>query len=346
MAIELATANQRDLESADYDNLLPKPSAKESSSSGYVQSLMLKIDEHVSVKLLTKVWGPRFEILVRLMLVSIFLEDSIGLATHFNDQVNQSGYIIVLSGLLLQLIGSIALLAKQSKYGCLFLVVWTILQPIFYGQLLNFELVCGSLSIVGGLLLMISHLNEHSSQRKEEEESAWDGYTQLFGRMLLPTTYFYSSWVLLSYVFTLDETNSIGSYIAALSKFVVEIALSLVLAVGTLLLAVGLKSRTAALFLAIMNLGFVCYEHPFWSFVRYEGGLWKVNETMMWIPSVVFKNTEADIDPWIIYELHKYYFFLGISTSGALLLLTQFGPGKIAIQKNEIILPVVQRGQD
>jgi len=345
MAIELASAGQRDPEAAVYDKLLPNLSAKESSSSGYTQSLMLKIDEHVSVKLLTKVWGPRFEVLVRLMLVSVFLEDSIGLVAHFDDQVNQFGYIVVLSGILLQSVGSLALLTKPSEYAAFLLIIWTILQPIFYGQLNlklvsgspylsiggNYELVSGSLSIVGGLLLMISHLNEHSSQRGEVIPS-WVGYTQLLGRMLLPLAYMYPSWILLSFVTTPDETSGIGSFISSLSKFVVQSALYLLLVIGTLLLAVGLKSRTFALFLAITNLCLVCYEHPIWSFVRYEGG-WKVNEVRMWYPSVVSKNTEINVDPWDIYELHKYYFFLGISTSGALLLLTQLGPGKIAIHK-------------
>ena len=47
-----------------------------------------------------------------------------------------------------------------------------------------------------------------------------------------------------------------------------------------------------------------------------------------------------------IYDLHRYYFFQGLSTSGALLLLAQFGPGEMAVEKDEVLLPVVQRAQD
>jgi hypothetical protein len=42
---------------------------------------------------------------------------------------------------------------------------------------------------------------------------------------------------------------------------------------------------------------------------------------------------------WQIYDLYRYYFFLGLSNSGALMLLAQFGPGEIAVQKDEIMIP-------
>ena len=52
------------------------------------------------------------------------------------------------------------------------------------------------------------------------------------------------------------------------------------------------------------------------------------------------------MESYHIFDLHRYYFFQGLSTSGALLLLAQFGPGKIAVEENEVILPVMQRAQD
>ena len=47
-----------------------------------------------------------------------------------------------------------------------------------------------------------------------------------------------------------------------------------------------------------------------------------------------------------IFELHRYYFFQGLSTSGALLLLAQFGPGEIAVEEDEVLLGDVQRARD
>ena len=57
-------------------------------------------------------------------------------------------------------------------------------------------------------------------------------------------------------------------------------------------------------------------------------------------------SADLKIDPWQVYDIHKYYFFLGLSTSGALLLLTHYGPGKMALQQNELVLPTVSRAQD
>ena len=42
----------------------------------------------------------------------------------------------------------------------------------------------------------------------------------------------------------------------------------------------------------------------------------------------------------------RYYFFEGLSFSGALLLLAQFGPGEIAVEEDEVLLGDVQRARD
>lgn len=87
-----------------------------------------------------------------------------------------------------------------------------------------------------------------------------------------------------------------------------------------------------------------------WKFLSLQDGKWQVDEIYMWMQNVLMEDDEAgtldSIDPWEIYNLHQYYFFLGLSTSGALLLLAQLGPGEIAVQKNEMILPVLVRNLD
>jgi len=57
-------------------------------------------------------------------------------------------------------------------------------------------------------------------------------------------------------------------------------------------------------------------------------------------------NSPDDFEPWHIVDLHRYYFFQGLSTSGALLLLAQFGPGKLAIEEDEVVLGDVQKARD
>ena len=370
-----------------YDHLLDN--GKKSSSTnepGLLQRIMLRIDEQVSVKLLLKVWGPRFEFFIRCMLVTIFLEDSVGMAAHFSEQVGQFGngafgVVAVTLGLLVQSVASLGLLAKPSlgHVWCPLLIVWEVMQPAIYGQLSNFELVCGSLSIVGGLCLLMAHLQKESDsdEGKSSAQREIDTFrvesTELAGRLLLPSTYLYQAWLFLSMAMVSRDTSGVMDYLSKFSGSVVSVALLVTLTIGCLLIAVGLRSRTVALGLAILNIAFVCYEHPvsveqigdesstfqtclsnlncspsqIWSFISYGGGEWKVNDAKMWMPNVSLADSaDLQIDPWQVYDIHKYYFFLGLSTSGALLLLTHYGPGKMALQQNELVLPTVSRAQD
>lgn len=319
------------------------------------QRLMLPLDERLNVKMLMRTWRPRLEFVVRLMLVTTFLDDSFRTALTFTEHTNQVGeqgclkWLVATSpglvaiiatvalgiGLLAQTIGSFCLLALiQPDAATKALIGWTMVQPVLYAQLSNFEFVAESLSLVGGLLMLRAHLV--SEQR-----------TQLLGRLLLPLTYLYYAGLFIFSAFTLDETNSLVMYVSSLSMFVINTAVIVALIIGTMLVAAGLKSRLVALILALLNLGFVCHQHPFFFYIWREGGEWKYDENMP-IPHVALPTDvlPSDLDMWQIYDLHRYYFFLGLSTSGALLLLAQFGPGEIAVQKNEVLLPVVARAQD
>jgi uncharacterized membrane protein YphA (DoxX/SURF4 family) len=169
---------------------------------------------------------------------------------------------------------------------------------------------------------------------------------QLVGRLLLPAMYMYYMGQFLCSAITLDETNGFVSYISSLSMFIINGVLLVGLLIGSALVAAGLKSRVMAMLLAILNLVFVFYQHPFFNMIKLEGGHWKYIEDNMSMPHVVLPSDVLpnDLDPEQIYNLHRYYFYMGISTSGAFLLLAQFGPGEIAVQKDEAILPV--RAQD
>ena len=102
--------------------------------------------------------------------------------------------------------------------------------------------------------------------------------------------------------------------------FAVNAAVLLGLVLGCSLVAAGLKSRTVALSLALLNLGFVCYQFPFFRFVWFEGGAWKYDEVGMRnaMPHVALPPdvSPGDFEPWQMYDLHKYSFFQGLSTSG------------------------------
>jgi len=366
-----STEENKDLLSVQYSNRCSEKDVDEDQhlmsgakkEEGLCQRLMLQLDERSSVKLLMRVWGPRLEFVVRLMLVATFLDDSFHTAMSFSEHTKQVGEqgclksfaatspvlvgvittVVLGIGLLAQSLGSLFLLVLlQPDAATKALIGWTVAQPVLYAQLSNFEFVAESLSLVGGLLMLRAHLVS------EQTRNGAGSGTQLLGRMLLPAVYLYHAGLFLFSALTLDETTSIAMYISSLSIFIVNTAVLVSLVIGSALVAAGLKSRIIALLLAIVNLAFVCHQHPFFRYVWLEGGEWKYDVDNMSIPSVSLPTdvSTGDFDPSQIYDLHRYYFFLGLSTSGALLLLAQSGPGEIALQKDETLLPMVTRAQD
>merc|ERR1712129_325364 len=132
------------------------------------------------------------------------------------------------------------------------------------------------------------------------------------------------------------------------SMSVVDTAVAIGLVLGCALVAAGLKSRTIAL--SLLTFFFVLYQHPFFRYAWRENGEWKYDEVAARasIPHVTLPKGQdpEDFETWHIVDLHRYYFFQGLSTTGALLLLAQFGPGEIAVEKDEVILGDVQRARD
>jgi len=338
------------------------------------------LDERVSVKLLLRVWGPRFEFFVRLLLVATFLDDSFRAATHFSEHTKQiggeHGYLSPLAaaspelaiviatvvlgvGLLAQSIGSLCLLAlSQPDIATRALIGWAIAQPVLYAQLANVEFVAESLSLIGGLLILLAHISEQAKRDGRRvplgggELCAPDGAaevaiarTQLLGRLLLPAVYLYHAGLIL-----LQDVEVKHRKNHSFSMFVVDLGVFAALVLGCTLVAVGLKSRTVALSLAVLNFGFVCYQHPFLGYVWLSGGEWKYDEDALRkeIPPVALPKDmyPEEFEAWHILDLHRYYFFHGLSTSGALLLLAQFGPGEIAVETDEVLLGDVQRARD
>jgi len=363
--IEISLRGLPDSSNDELDTLV-MPSTKK--PEGFTQRLMLSLDEHTSVKLLMRLWGPRLEFFVRLMLLSTFFDDSLHTAPQFFEHTKKIGeqgclkwlaatspeLVAIIAtvalgiGLLAQSLGSICLLALLQPDGATkALIGWTIAQPVLYAQLSNVEFVAESLSLAGGLLMLRAHL---------VSEQGWHtgARTQLLGRLLLPAVYLYHAGLFLFSALTSDETSNLAMYFSSLSMFIVNTVMLVGLVIVSTLVAAGLKSRFVAVLLALVNLGFVFYQYPFFRFIWLEGGEWKYDEEKLYNSmdnsmSQVALPTDispSDLDPFQIYNLHRYYFFLGLSTSGALLLLAQFGPGEIAFQKNEILLPLVVRAQD
>ena len=261
------------------------------------------------------------------------------------------------TGLLAQLLGSLCLLALvRPDAAATALIAWVMVQPVLYAQLSNLEFLSESISVLGGLLMLRVHLISAKRRRLASAPSgkALDSVAdsslalaRLLGRLLLPAAYVHRAGIYLLRAFALDETADVAAFLSSLSAFAINVALLAGLVVASFLVAAGLKSRTVALALAAANLCYTAYSHPFLALLRREGGAWAVDEDAVWSDAAAAGGASpADLTPWQIYDLHRYYFFLGLSTSGALLLLAQLGPGTIAVQRNELLLPVVARARD
>ena len=64
----------------------------------------------------------------------------------------------------------------------------------------------------------------------------------------------------------------------------------------------------------------------------------------MALPKGISQRDDRTFEPWQLLDLHRYYFFHGLSTAGALLLLAQFGPGEIAVEEDEVLISDAQSG--
>eukprot|EP00554_Chaetoceros_debilis_P010962 CAMPEP_0194108892 /NCGR_PEP_ID=MMETSP0150-20130528/8520_1 /TAXON_ID=122233 /ORGANISM="Chaetoceros debilis, Strain MM31A-1" /LENGTH=411 /DNA_ID=CAMNT_0038797715 /DNA_START=143 /DNA_END=1378 /DNA_ORIENTATION=- len=350
----------------------------------------LDVNRNINVKLLAKRWKPHFDFFIRLLLVSTFLDDSMRTLTNFPALVQQlveQGFlkhfvssasdnsseddnssplltvvaaVILTFGLVSQLLGSLTLLAKNmhdpfANHATAALIGWTVMSPVLFSQLSNWEYVAESMSLLGGLFMLRAHLVYNQSNativnRYQPVETNVNGSssssnigarTQLLGRVLLPSMHIYYTGIFCYKLLSEEETNSALKYIAGWSMFVLNTLILLGLLISSTFVAVGLKSRMVAFCLALVNIVFAFHRHPFFRMLYMENGEWKYNVSNVNMPDVVTsKDINAyDFETWEVYDLHRYYFFLGMSISGSLLVLSMFGPGDVAVEKDEVLLP-------
>lgn len=314
-----------------------------------LQQRMLELDEACNINLLMRWWCPCLDVLARIILVLTFFDDSLRITLHFNEhtkQIREEGVLrwllvpmspewvsatstlLLGIGVLAQFFGSICILARV-KVDCatIALISWIIVQPVLYSQLFNIELVAESLSLIGGLLMLRAHL-VYCNAGFDAAES-----TKLVARLLLPIMYLYYAGKCLVSAVALEETDGFMSFNLSLSAFALNSAVLVASIISSMLAAVGLQSRLMSLILAAWNLVYVFRNHPFFCYIYLKGGHWEIKPIMS-MPSVALPSdiNVSDLDLWQIYDLHRYYFFLGLSTSGALLILSQFDPGEISVQ--------------
>uniref|UniRef100_A0A673IL84 Surfeit locus protein 4 n=1 Tax=Sinocyclocheilus rhinocerous TaxID=307959 RepID=A0A673IL84_9TELE len=268
---------------------------------------MLNIKQHSFEELLqhlleflrvTKQYLPH---IARLCLISTFLEDGIRMWFQWSEQKEYiettwgCGFFLatlfVLINLLGQLGGCILILSRNFvQYACFGLFGLIALQTVAYSILWDPKFLMRNLALGGGLLLLLAESRSEGRSMfagvPTMRESSPKQYMQLGGRVLL----------VLMFMTLLHFDTSFLSILQNL--------------VGTaliVLVAIGFKTKLAALTLVIWLLAINVYFNAFWTIPAYKP----------------------------MHDFLKYDFFQTTSVIGGLLLVVALGPGGVSMDEKK-----------
>ncbi|KAG9472626.1 surfeit locus protein 4-like [Eleutherodactylus coqui] len=247
---------------------------------------------------LTKRYLPH---VARLCLISTFLEDSLRMWLQWNDQrdyINGSwscgvflASLFVLTNMIGQLVGCVLVLARKFvPYACLGLFIIICLQTIVYNIIWDAKFLMRNMAVGGGLLLLLAESHSegksmfagvpsvgHTSPRQ---------YMQLGGRVLLILMFM-----------TLLHFNA-----SPFTIFQDFFGLTLII-----LVAIGFKTKVAALTLVLWLLIINVLQNAFWAVPSYRA----------------------------MHDFLKYDFFQTLSVMGGLLLVVALGPGGVSMDEHK-----------
>jgi len=176
------------------------------------------------------------------------------------------------------------------------LIGYVVVQPFLYGQTTNVDSMCRSVTLVGGLLLLLWSENlrrwrETSLGIPLDLQGLNAHRLQLTGRLLLMFIFFFQA--------LFGENGGLHTVIAR--PTVLGATFVTALCGLSVFISIGFKTEKSALSLVVI-LGLTnVWMYPFWS------------------------------APVRLYDLYKYYFFQTLSIMGGLVLLAVHGPGSISL---------------
>lgn len=212
----------------------------------------------------------------RFLIVATFIEDALRIFSQWGDQVYYIwnvrhipyfiSVIYLALNILFMLVGSVAVILKKrleiAVGGLLFVVVS---QAMVYGLIFNFQFFFRNISLIGGLLLVLSDAFVHDRRNLSLpgipmiEDKDKSKYFQLAGRILLV-------FLFLAYMVT-KRWTIVGGF------------LNLTGLSACILVVIGFKARLSASFLVIMLSIQNLITNPYWKygprnptrdFLRYE----------------------------------------------------------------------------
>jgi len=292
-----------------------------------------RIDRLVTVK---RAWRY-LQALARALIVGTFIDDCMRIGTDYTGQADSMrtvGFgdpaaailpalfcLVQATGVALVLPGRAAL----TQAGCIVLIGWTAAHPFLYQQQRNTEFVVEEISIIGGLLVLLSSaratMRGATTTPQEEERQTETDRLQLAGRCCLSALFLYYGQKMARERFTALSGGFANE--APLVAMAEAVLLALLLPL-TALLVVGMRSRVCALVLASVTIVAALYSHP-WYVVLWSDRNYTLDEVI---------GYEGTVVPAWVYATHqRYFFFQQWSTAGALLQLVVHGPGRLSMDE-------------
>merc|ERR1712216_212591 len=215
------------------------------------------------------------------------------------------GILLLLISAATQL-GSSALVLRPEMYkpsrvkpACYALLGFVISQPFMYGQATDIDFMCRSITLAGGLLLLIWSENDRQARHEmstglpQGVQGAGADRLQLMGRLSLTFLFFFQALY--------SENGGLHQMFTDPGFF--NIMSSLVLLALSILVCIGFKTEWSSLVLVLVLGLSNIHMYPFWA----------VHERLV--------------------DFYKYYFFQTLSVMGGLMLLALHGPGGISLDQ-------------
>jgi len=243
--------------------------------------------------------------------------------------------------------------SRVPEAGCYLLLAWCLWHPFMYRQQTNWEFVLETCTIMGGLLVLLSHVQtSHHDARQAAQQGklpskapssegggVQDGATspllisagrnQATGRVLITAVFiFYAFQKVHGYAKRLQQRTEDYDWLTPIGEAVVIIGGLYVCS----LIIIGMKSRWCALLLALAMCVTDLYMHPFWLFMF---------STRTYLMEGVAGMEGYEVDAFTMADHQRYFFFQTMSTVGALLLLMVHGPGKLSMDEQNGPLQII-----
>lgn len=287
----------------------------------------------------------RIALFSRVLIVFTFLDDALRVATDYEGQVNtfyglwgrSCAHLLPILSVVIQSTGVLlVLMSRQPQYGCCVLIVWTIVHPFMYAQQANLEFLLESVTICGGLLILLSSERAKLAQayrtalpvdERHGVEVADGKALLLVGRMAVSAVFvYYVAKTMYERIWALEADSRVPWFTQA-SASIADGVLMVSLAVATGLIIVGMKSRWCAFLLAVVMVLAACYKHPWFIY------MW--SDKMFKLDVVVGDARGMQVEAWLYASHQRYFFFQQLSTAGALLQLVVHGPGTFSVDEAE-----------